>query len=58
MLVHPDQWNKMVELLEDYENILIARNHPDVAAKMPRKAGSAKHLGIMMSDDFDEPLQK
>ncbi|MEZ4656937.1 MAG: DUF2281 domain-containing protein [Caldilineaceae bacterium] len=23
---------------------------------MPRKAGSAKHLGICISDDFDEPL--
>lgn len=56
VLVHPDQWNKMVELLEDYESILIAKKHPDVAAKMPHRAGSAKHLGITISDDFDEPV--
>ncbi len=56
VLVHPDQWNEMVELLEDYENILLSKNQNDMMARMPRKAGSVKHLGIMMSDDFDEPL--
>ena len=29
---------------------------PFKPAKGPRKAGSAKHLGITISDDFDEPL--
>ena len=29
----------------------------DPRSKKPnRKAGSAKHLGIIMADDFDEPL--
>ena len=57
VLVHPDQWNEMVELLDDYENILVAKNQKVETARMSRKAGSAKHLGITMSDDFDEPLE-
>ncbi|MEM7539923.1 MAG: DUF2281 domain-containing protein [Chloroflexota bacterium] len=26
--------------------------------KKPRKAGSAKHMGIKIADDFDEPLEE
>ncbi|MCP4168629.1 MAG: DUF2281 domain-containing protein [Chloroflexi bacterium] len=57
VLVHPDQWNEMVELLEDYEDILFAKSRKDEATRISRKAGSAKHLGIKMADDFDEPLE-
>ncbi len=57
VLVHPDQWNEMVELLEDYEDILSAKSRKGEATRISRKAGSAKHLGIKMADDFDEPLE-
>jgi PHD/YefM family antitoxin component YafN of YafNO toxin-antitoxin module len=57
VLVHPDQWNEIIELLEEYEDILTAKNKTNDTRKMTRRAGSAKHLGITMADDFDEPLE-
>lgn len=51
----------MTYLLEVYlhveqsnEFIRVASQH--AAPKKARKAGSAKHLGVVMADDFDEPL--
>jgi len=35
VLVHPDQWNKMIELLEDYEDILIAKERKYEAKEDP-----------------------
>ena len=35
VLVHPDQWNEMVELLEDYEDILIAKDRMYEAKEDP-----------------------
>ena len=35
VLVHPDQWNEMVELLEDYEDILIAKERKYEAKEDP-----------------------
>ena len=57
VLVHPDQWNEIIELLEDYESTLSTKRLSDSAEKKVRKAGSAKHLGITMAADFDEPLE-
>ena len=55
VLVHPDQWNEMVERLDRYEQML--EDQKPGLTKKGRKAGSAKHLDIVMSDDFDEPLE-
>lgn len=52
----------MTYLLEMYLHIDEKKEFIQVASvdqskKKVRKAGSAKHLGITMSDDFDEPLE-
>ena len=33
VLVHPDLWNEMVELLDDFEDILIARERAEEAER-------------------------
>lgn len=35
VLVHPDLWNEMVELLDDYEDILIAKERIQEAESDP-----------------------
>ncbi len=61
VLVHPDQWNKVMSYLEQYEAILGLKGPVtqllSSSSLQPRKAGSAKHLDIHISDDFDEPLE-
>lgn len=61
VLVDPDLWNELVERAERYEALLglsgpVSGFIRSEQKKAPRKAGSAKHLGISMSDDFDELL--
>lgn len=52
----------MTYLLELYLNIdqandLIQITSQDKPQKVTRKAGSAKNMGIIIADDFDEPLE-
>ncbi|MCP4428623.1 MAG: type II toxin-antitoxin system Phd/YefM family antitoxin [Chloroflexi bacterium] len=35
VLVHPDLWNEMVELLDDYEDILVAKERMKEAESEP-----------------------
>ena len=61
VLVDPALWNELVERAERYDALLglnkpISKFVSPVKHKGPRKAGSAKHLGIQISDDFDDPL--
>lgn len=57
------QLSKLVAyLLEIYLKLEQAKDFIKISStneptKPPRKPGSAKHLGIKISDDFDEPLE-
>jgi len=54
VLVHPDQWNEIVELLLDYEDITLAqermleaREHPEVLEPLSELRKSLQEEGIL-----------
>ncbi|MGB0386148.1 MAG: type II toxin-antitoxin system Phd/YefM family antitoxin [Ardenticatenaceae bacterium] len=65
------QWNALVQAALNGEEKVVTQDEKPIMkwivvtprASLPvsphiyRKAGSRKHLGIVMSDDFDEPLE-
>ncbi len=49
----PEMWLR----LQMAYDLAQARQRFDGSEIQPRKAGSAKHLGIRIAEDFDEPLE-
>ena len=61
----PTQWETLIETAKSGQEVIITQNGSPIIkcvtiephqAQRLRQAGSAKHLQITMSDDFDEPL--
>ena len=57
------QWETLIQAALNGEEIVITQDEKPIIKwmvvkqqKQPR-FGSGKHLGIVMSDDFDEPLE-
>ena len=57
------QWETLIQAALNGEEIVITQDEKPIIKwmvvkqqKQPR-FGSGKHLGIIMSDDFDEPLE-
>jgi prevent-host-death family protein len=51
VLVHPDQWNEMVEMLADYEDALIAQERMDEAAADPTVLRPVSELRAALEAD-------
>jgi len=59
------RWDALVQAALNGEEIVVTQDEKPIMKwivvtppQTYRKAGSGKHLGIVMSDDFDEPLQE
>lgn len=60
------RWDALVQAALDGQEIVVTQDEKPIMkwivvtppqTQTYRKAGSGKHLGIVMSDDFDEPLE-
>lgn len=51
VLVHPDLWNELVELIADYEDRLIAQERMEEAEADPSVMGSLDDLRASLRED-------
>ena len=51
VLVHPAQWNEMVELLADYQDILIAKDRAQEAQNDPSVMRPISELRALLESD-------
>lgn len=51
VLVHPDLWNELVELIADYEDRLIAQERMEEAEADPSVMGSLDDLRTSLMED-------